>query len=91
MPGRHCFRRVATLREIVGRCRRARPAAAPVPAGTVVLTDGVTGVAHRVTREAFAEGCRAEGRYVALCGVRVLPVRLTAPARVHCPVCERGV
>ena len=55
------------------------------------MTDGVTGVAHRVTGEAFAEGCRAGGRYVALCGVRVLPVRLTAPARVHCPVCERGV
>jgi hypothetical protein len=91
MPGRHCFRRVATLREILSRGRRARPAAAPVPAGTVVLTDGVIGVAHRVTRETFAEGCRAGGRYVALCGARVLPARLTAPARVHCPVCERGV
>ncbi|MGB6164350.1 MAG: hypothetical protein WBF75_17630 [Pseudonocardiaceae bacterium] len=84
MPERHCFRRVATLRAILGR--RVRPPVTPVPAGTVVLTDGVTGAAHRVTREAFLAG----NRYVALCGVRVLPLTLTAPARFHCPVCERS-
>jgi len=66
------------------------PPSPPVPAGTVVLTEGVTGAAHRVTREAFLAGCRAGNRYVALCGVRVLPLTLTAPARFHCPVCERS-
>jgi hypothetical protein len=88
MPGRHRFRRLVALREILGR--RARPLAVPVPMGTVMLTDGVTGIAHRVTREAFVTGCRAGGRYVALCGVQVLPWTLTAPARFHCPVCERN-
>ncbi len=91
MAGRHRFRRLATLCEILGRGRRARSLVTPVPVGTVVLTDGVTGVAHRVTRDAFRTGCRAGGRYVALCGVRVLPLTLTAPARFHCPACERGV
>lgn len=88
MPGRHRFRRLAMLREILGR--HVRSPVTPVPAGTVVLTDGVTCIAHRVTREAFLAGCRAGNCYVALCGVRVLPLTLTAPARVHCPVCERG-
>ncbi len=88
MPGRHCVRRLAMLREILGR--RARRPLTPVPAGVVVLVDGVTGAAHRVTREAFLAGCRAGNRYVALCGVRVLPLTLTASARFHCPVCERS-
>jgi hypothetical protein len=87
MPGRHRWPRLARLWEILGRGRRVRP---PVPAGTVVLTDGVTSIAHRVTREAFHTGCGAGQCYVALCGVRVLPLTLTAPARFHCPVCERG-
>jgi hypothetical protein len=87
MPGRHCYRRLATLRAILGR--RARPPVTPVPAGVVVLVDGVTGAAHRVTREAFLAGCRAGNRYGALCGAQVLPLTLTAPARFHCPVCER--
>ncbi len=87
MPGRHRCPRLAALRKIVGRGRRAR---LPVPAGTVVVTDGVTSIAHRVTREAFLAGCRAGHRYVALCGVRVRPLTLTAPAHFHCPVCERG-
>jgi hypothetical protein len=88
MPGRHCFCRGATLRAILGR--RVRPPVTPVPAGTVVLVDGVTGAAHRVTKEAFLAGCRAGNRYVALRGVQVLPLTLTAPARFHCPVCERS-
>lgn len=87
--GRHCCRRVATLRAILGR--RARPPVTPVPTGTVMVVDGVTCVSHRVTREAFLAGCRAGGRYAAVCGVRVSPLTLTAPARFHCPACERGV
>jgi hypothetical protein len=89
MPGRHRFRRLATLREILDWGRRARsPAAAP--RCTVMFADGPTGIAHRVTGEAFAAGHRAGGSYVALCGAPVLPVGFTAPARFHCPACERS-
>jgi hypothetical protein len=91
MPGRHRFRRIATLREILDRSRRARPPAVLAPVCTVEFADGPTGIAHRVTAAAFAAGRRAGGRYVALCGAQVLPERLTAPARVHCPACERGL
>jgi hypothetical protein len=91
MPGRHRFRRIVTLREILDRSRRARTPVAPVPGCMIVFADGPTGIAHRVTTEAVAAGRRAGGRYVALCGVQVLPVSLSALARFHCPVCERGV
>ncbi|MGH3718116.1 MAG: hypothetical protein ACRDRI_04590 [Pseudonocardiaceae bacterium] len=84
MSGRHRFRRIATLREILGR--RARPSVTTTRC-TIGFADGPSGIAHRVTEEAFAAG----GRYVALCGAQVLLVRLTAPARFHCPACERGV
>lgn len=87
MPGRHRCPRLAVLRKIVGRGWCAR---LPVPGGTVVVTDGVSSVAHWVTREAFLAGCRAGDRYVVLCGVRVCPLTLTAPAYFHCPVCEWG-
>ena len=89
MPGRHRFRRIATLREILDWSRRARPPAVELVC-TIEFADGPTGIAHRVTAAAFAAGRRAGGRYVALCGARVLPERLTAPARFHCPACERG-
>ncbi|MGH3426257.1 MAG: hypothetical protein ACRDQZ_01565 [Mycobacteriales bacterium] len=79
---------IATLREILGRGRRART---PVPGCTIGFVDGPTGIAHCVTQDAFAAGRRTGGRYVALCGAQVLPARLTAPARYHCPACERGV
>jgi hypothetical protein len=88
MAGRHRFRRLATLREILGRGRRVRPLVAS--GCTIAFADGPTGIAHRVTEEAFAAGRRAGGRYVALCGAQVLPVSLSAPARYHCPACERG-
>ena len=91
MAGRHRFRRIVTLREILDWSRRARPPVAPAPGCTISFVDGPTGVAHRVTGETFAAGRRAGGRYVALCGVQVLPVSLSAPARFHCPVCERSV
>jgi hypothetical protein len=90
MAGRHRFRRIATLREILDRGRRARTPAA-TPTCTISFADGPTGVAHRVTGEAFAAGRRAGGRYVAVCGARVLPVSFSAPARYHCPACERGI
>ncbi|MGH3832600.1 MAG: hypothetical protein ACRDRS_19530 [Pseudonocardiaceae bacterium] len=89
MAGRHRFHGIATLREILGR--RARPPVATAPGCTIGFADGTTGIAHSVTEQAFAEGRRAGGRYIALCGARVLPARLTAPARYHCPACERGV
>jgi hypothetical protein len=91
MPGRHRYRRIATLREILDRSRRARPPAVLVPVCTVEFADEPTGIAHRVTAAAFAAACRAGGRYVALCGAQVLPERLTTPARFYCPACERGL
>ncbi|MGH3825689.1 MAG: hypothetical protein ACRDQX_00735 [Pseudonocardiaceae bacterium] len=81
-------RGIPRLREILGR--RARHPGAAAPGCTIGFADGPTGIAHRVTEEAFAEGCRAGGGYVALCGARVRPASLTAPARYHCPACERG-
>jgi hypothetical protein len=90
MAGKHRYRGIATLREILGWGRRARPPVATAPGCTIGFADGPTGIAHRVTEEAFAAGRRAGGCYVALCGAQVLPARLTAPARFHCPACERG-
>lgn len=55
----------------------------------MVMTDGRTGTGHHVTDQAFAAGRRAGGRYVAVCGLPVLPASLTTPARGHCPRCER--
>ncbi|MGH3854229.1 MAG: hypothetical protein ACRDR6_12200 [Pseudonocardiaceae bacterium] len=89
MAGRHRFHGIATLRKILGR--RARPPIATAQGCTIGFADGATGIAHNVTEEAFAAGRRAGGRYVALCGARVLPASLSAPACFHCPACERGV
>ncbi|MDQ3763182.1 MAG: hypothetical protein M3460_16510 [Actinomycetota bacterium] len=58
---------------------------------TIEITDRCTDVAHRVTDDAFAEGKRAGGSYMAIYGTEVLPASLCAPPRSHCPVCERGV
>jgi hypothetical protein len=91
MAGKHCYRGFAALREILDRGRRARPPAAPAPRYSVMIADGPTGVADRVTEEAFVAGHRAGSPYVALCGAPVLPVSFTTPARFHCPACERGV
>ena len=90
MAGRHRFRRLAAFREILEWSRRARRPVATAPGCTIVLVDGLTGVAHCLTVKAFAAGRRAGDCYVALCGARVLPERLTAPARYHCRACERG-
>ena len=91
MAGRHRFRRLATLREILGRSRRDQTPVAAALRCTIAFTDGPTGIEHRVTDEAFAAGRRAGGRYIALCGAQVVPASLTAPARFQCPACERGL
>ncbi|MBV8540513.1 MAG: hypothetical protein JO364_08560 [Pseudonocardiales bacterium] len=88
MAGKHRYRHIATLREILGH--RARTPVATTPGCTIGFADGPTGIAHRVTADTFAAGRRAGGCYVALCGAEVLPARLTAPARYHCPACERS-
>lgn len=71
-----------------------RPAPAPaIPVQrflTIEITDRRTDVAHQVTHNAFAEGRRAGGSYLAICGAQVLPASLCAPPRSHCPACERG-
>jgi hypothetical protein len=56
----------------------------------IEMVDRCTQVAHRVSDEAFAAGRRDGGCYRAVCGVLVFPASLTAPARSHCPPCERG-
>lgn len=86
MTDRHRFRRLATLGEVLGRRARLSTAASGC---TVGCTDGSTGIAHRITAETFSAGHRAREPYIALCGVEVLPARLTVPARYHCPVCEQ--
>lgn len=62
--------------------RRSAPPVHAIPPqrrSTIEITDRCTGVAHRVTDDAFAEGKRAGGSYVALCGAQVLPASLCAP------------
>lgn len=88
MLGRHRFRRIATVREILGR--RVRMPVATAPGCTIGFADGLTGISHCVTEEAFAVDRRSGGCYVAVCGARVLPASLASPARFHCPACERG-
>ncbi|MGH3855481.1 MAG: hypothetical protein ACRDR6_18735 [Pseudonocardiaceae bacterium] len=90
MAGKHHVRLVAALRAILSRGRRARPPVSTTLGCTIGFADGPTGIAHRVTAEAFAAGRRAGGCYVALCGAQVLPESLTTPARYHCPACERS-
>jgi len=90
MAGKHRDRFSATLRAILVRGPRARTPVASTPGCTIGFADGPSGIAHRVTAEAFAAGRRAGGRYLALCGAQVLPASLTHPARYHCPACERG-
>ncbi|MGH3719428.1 MAG: hypothetical protein ACRDRI_11445 [Pseudonocardiaceae bacterium] len=74
----------------LGRGPRARTPVATTPGCTIGFADGPTGIAHRVTAEAFAAGRRAGGGCIALCGAQVRPASLTTPARYHCPTCERS-
>lgn len=87
--GRH--RSVALLRKILFMGRQApRGHVATAPLLTIEMVDRSTEVAHQVTDEAFAAGRREGGCYRTVCGGFVLPASLTAPARGHCPACERG-
>jgi hypothetical protein len=89
MAGRH--RGVAALRKILFAGRQTWGPAPTAPLLTIELVDSRTEVAHRVADEAFAASRRDRGCYRAVCGVLVLPASLTAPARGHCPACERGI
>lgn len=80
----------AWLRKILFADREARMQGITARHRVMVMTDGRTGTGHRVTDQAFAAGRRAGGRYVAVCGLLVLPGSLTAPERGRCPTCERG-
>ena len=88
MADRYRYRRIAALCGVLSR--RARMSVTTGHSCTIGVADGATGIAHSVTEEAFAAGRRAGGCYVAVCGARVLPASFTAPARYHCPTCERG-
>jgi hypothetical protein len=77
------------FRKILFARRQVRRQVITVPRRIMVMTDGRTGMGHRVTDQAFAAGRRAGGCYLAICGMPVLPASLTAPARVHCPRCEQ--
>jgi hypothetical protein len=81
---------VDSLRKLLFAGRPARAHVAIAPLLTIELVDRCTEVAHRVTDEAFAAGRRDGGHYQATCGAEVLPASLTAPARSHCPACERN-
>jgi hypothetical protein len=82
---------VATLQKFLFPGRQGRRAhMTTTPLRAIQLVDSRTVIAHRVTDEAFAAGRGNGGLYQALCGLLVLPASLTAPARGHCPPCERG-
>ncbi len=52
----------------------------------IAITDARTGIDHLVTDAAAARG-RSSGRYLAICGARVLAASLTAPAAGTCRCC----
>jgi hypothetical protein len=54
----------------------------------VTLTEADTGTAHLVTDDGMTTGLRA-GIYPTVCGARVLPASLTAPASRCCGLCAR--
>lgn len=85
------LRNVASLRKILFASRQAPRGHVDIaPLLTIELVDRRNEVAHRVADEAFAAGRREGDCYRAVCGGLVLPASLTAPARGHCPACERG-
>jgi hypothetical protein len=67
-------------------CRRPRLALRPpAPLEWVDLRSGIT---HLLTPEAAAAGRVKRGRYVALCGVEVIPAGMTEPGRGDCQPCR---
>lgn len=72
------------------RRRRRAETDAGVPVETphaIELTDTRTLRTHLVTDDAFAAGRADAGRYVAVCGVVVLPASLTTPETSYCASC----
>lgn len=72
------------------RRRRRAVTDAGVPMDTphvIEMTDARTLRAHLVTDDAFAAGRADAGRYVAVCGVVVLPASLTTPDTSYCASC----
>jgi hypothetical protein len=49
--------------------------------------DARTLVEHLLTDDALSGGRRPQGRYIALCGVTVLPASLTVGERDRCRSC----
>lgn len=78
MAGRH--RGVTT--------RSARTSVVTAPPRPIAMTDAMTGPAHLVTDESVAEGRRAGGLYVAVCGAQVFTASLTMPERDQCQSCR---
>ena len=67
--------------------RSTRIPVVTAPPRPIAMTDATTGTEHRVTGESVAAGCRVGGRYVAVCGARVLAASLTMPERDQCQSC----
>lgn len=53
----------------------------------VGVVDARTLVEHLLTDDALSAGRRPQGRYIALCGVTVLPANLTVGERDRCRSC----
>lgn len=77
MPGRHRLRGWIKSRQTDRTTHRR----------ATELVDAHTLTAHLLTDAAVAAGQLPKGRYVAICGQEVLPVRLTEPACGYCLFC----
>ncbi len=58
------------------------------PSQRLLTVTDAQGLAHLVTDESMTAGHHA-GRYLTMCGQRVLTASLTTPARGHCKRCAR--
>lgn len=67
--------------------RLARTPVVTAPPRPLAMTGATTGIAHRVTDESVAAGCRADGCYVAVWGAQVLAATPTMPERDQCQSC----
>jgi len=80
MAGRH---RLHTWR----RRRRGQAARDRSRSRLAGVTDAGTLVEHLTMGQPAPE---ERGRYLAVCGARILPASLTAPERGFCPLCAGG-
>jgi hypothetical protein len=78
---------VSLLSRVAGKHRRASRHSARIPLRHVGVVDARTLTEHLLTDDAMAAGRRPQGRYLALCGVVVLPAALTVGERDHCRGC----